>query len=368
MPQRLTNLLLLVVVAGLVASGLLGWVLPEPGTLPLYDLHRLLGVALLVLLLPKWPISRASLRRRLSNTGRFRSRRDHSVLFGLAGACCLAVSVGLGLAWTLGLVSYSAFAGYSPLNLHVYFGLALAIPLLGHAVRRWEHRPGLGRLLTRRAALRLALGSAATLLGWQAIQRLGERAAVAAGAPAGGESARAGAPAAGSVESSGPSLDARRPSGSKHAGSFSGNAYPTTIWLLDSVPDLSAETWRLTLSGRVARPGAVTYRDLGGLQRRETHAVLDCTGGWWSEQIWSGVAVGDLLGAYGVDPAARLASVVSVTGHGFTFALDELGGAILATHVGGEVLTPGHGYPVRLVLPGRRGFQWVKWVDRIEVV
>jgi DMSO/TMAO reductase YedYZ molybdopterin-dependent catalytic subunit len=41
--------------------------------------------------------------------------------------------------------------------------------------------------------------------------------------------------------------------------------------------------------------------------------------------------------------------------------------ALLATHVGGERLSHGHGFPLRLVAPGRRGFQWVKWVERVEV-
>jgi DMSO/TMAO reductase YedYZ molybdopterin-dependent catalytic subunit len=30
-------------------------------------------------------------------------------------------------------------------------------------------------------------------------------------------------------------------------------------------------------------------------------------------------------------------------------------------------LTAGHGFPVRIVAPGRRGFWWVKWVDRIAI-
>ncbi|MGH2675460.1 MAG: molybdopterin-dependent oxidoreductase, partial [Actinomycetota bacterium] len=30
-------------------------------------------------------------------------------------------------------------------------------------------------------------------------------------------------------------------------------------------------------------------------------------------------------------------------------------------------LDPGHGYPARIVAPGRRGFWWVKWVERVEL-
>ena len=49
------------------------------------------------------------------------------------------------------------------------------------------------------------------------------------------------------------------------------------------------------------------------------------------------------------------------------FALIATACVVLATHVGGEPLTHGHGAPCRLVVPGHRGFQWVKWVSRVEV-
>ena len=41
--------------------------------------------------------------------------------------------------------------------------------------------------------------------------------------------------------------------------------------------------------------------------------------------------------------------------------------ALLATGANGEPLTHGHGAPLRLVAPGRRGYAWVKWVSEIEV-
>lgn len=284
-------------------------------------------------LVPKQGIARASLRRRLALP-----RLDASLLVGVLAGVALAATLGLGLAWTLGLVSFDALAGYSPLNLHVFIGLAVLPLAVAHLMARWQPLPRAGRLLARRRLLRLAVLSVASLALWRGIEALaGARDAL------------------------------RRVTGSKHAGSFSGNAFPYTIWLFDEVPSLDAATWRLEIVGKVARPATLTYAQLSALPPRGMTAILDCTGGWWSEQVWRGAAVGDVLARHGVAGDAREATVVSVTGHRWTFPLEELQGALLATHVGGEVLDAGHGYPVRLVAPARRGFQWVKWVARIEI-
>jgi hypothetical protein len=62
----LTNDLLLALVLGLVLSGIFGWALPVAVAAPLYDVHRALGVAaLLVLLVWKQDVIRKSLGRRL---------------------------------------------------------------------------------------------------------------------------------------------------------------------------------------------------------------------------------------------------------------------------------------------------------------
>src|SRR5205823_7738707 len=131
----------------------------------------------------------------------------------------------------------------------------------------------------RRALLRLGGLAVATLAGWTALERV---------------------------------AGARRESGSKHAGSFSGNAYPVTIWAFDPVPAIDAASYRLRVLG-VPRPGALGYDALRAFPRRELTAVLDCTGGWWSEQVWRGVSVGELLAAHGVEDWRGWAVVVSLT-------------------------------------------------------
>src|SRR4051794_18976714 len=113
-PRRVTNLLLLSVVLGLAASGVLGWVLPVESGWIFWHAHRALGVALLLTLLLKAPIARSSLGRRVG-----RPELRFSVVPGVLAAMCLIGSVTLGLAWTLDLVSFDSWWGYSPLNVHV---------------------------------------------------------------------------------------------------------------------------------------------------------------------------------------------------------------------------------------------------------
>jgi len=97
-------------------------------------------------------------------------------------------------------------------------------------------------------------------------------------------------------------------------------------------------------------------------------ATLDCTGGFYSTQHWQGISVGDLLDHADVHVDARYVSFISVTSYRWSLPMEEARTALLATHVGEEPLSYEHGFPFRLVAPGRRGFEWVKWITRIEVL
>jgi DMSO/TMAO reductase YedYZ molybdopterin-dependent catalytic subunit len=46
----------------------------------------------------------------------------------------------------------------------------------------------------------------------------------------------------------------------------------------------------------------------------------------------------------------------STTGYARRFSLEEAGDLLLATHVENDTLSAEHGFPLRLVAPGHRGY------------
>jgi DMSO/TMAO reductase YedYZ molybdopterin-dependent catalytic subunit len=159
----------------------------------------------------------------------------------------------------------------------------------------------------------------------------------------------------------------RRFTGSREAGSFAGNAFPSSSWVADQPRPLDAATWRLTVGGAVARSLTLTYDELVAMGDA-LDATLDCTGGFYSAQHWRGARVGRLLDRAQPLPGAGWVRFTSITGYRWSLPLHEAASALLATHTGDEPLAYEHGAPARLVAPGRRGFEWVKWLVRVEVL
>src|SRR2546428_3718810 len=154
----------------------------------------------------------------------------------------------------------------------------------------------------------------------------------------------------------------RRFTGSYEFGSLEPSQLPGTQWMFDSVPVIDPRTWRLTVRfGTVTREW--TYEELLAFDDR-VRATLDCTGGFFSTQDWSGVWVSRLIAD---ETAAASLHIRSATGYDRRFAIANAGRLLLATRLGGTALDADHGIPVRLVWPDRRGDWWVKRVTEIRV-
>lgn len=330
MPYAWVNPALLALVVTQLASGLAGLLGSSDPYRVAFWAHAVGGYAILALIAFKAAVVRAAVRRRPGlGPGR--------AVLAVTAALLLTV-LGTALAWIL--AGPFGIAGVSGINLHAYLALALAAPLAWHARdRRWVTRePG---AMDRRAFLRAGLAVAAGLVLWQV-----ERTAQALLGTPGGR---------------------RRFTGSYETGSHTGR-FPVTSWLDDDPAPIDRDAWRLSVRGRVGRPLSLGLADLGGFAPALEEATLDCTGGWYTRQAWTGVRLGSILGAAGLLPGASSVVVRSVTGYERRFDLDHASRLLLATHVAGRELSHGHGGPARLVVAGRRGFDWVKWIVEVRVI
>ncbi len=303
-------LLLVAVLTGIVANTVgVNW------PLDLIQLHT--GAALAILLIAPWKY--VVIRRGLKRPRRRRSTKALSLTL----AALVLIAIGSGLLHSTGHAEF--FGPLTLMQIHVGSAVgALAVLLahfLIHAVRPKRADAD------RRALLRL------TLLG-------------------------AGAAAATAAWDRGAATQRR------FTGSVPKPELEITSWFDDPVPHLSAATWTIQVGPSTLDLSAVT-----GLPHETFTAILDCTSGWYSSQQWDGVRLSALLASAGVPPGAgRSVRVRSATGYARWFGAATLDDVWLVTAVNSRPLSYGHGFPARIVAPGRRGFWWVKWVVAVRAV
>lgn len=311
-----TNLALLALLAIAFLSGWLAFAFASAPTRWSLVIHAACGFGILVLLPWKSIIGRRGL-------GRPRPGRWASVLFG----ALVLISLAAGLLHSTGLLVY--WGPVTAMEFHVGSAIAAVPFAVWHvAARRLRVRP---TDLSRRSVLAagaVVAGAAVAYAASEAVVRV------------------TGMPGA-----------VRRFTGSYEAGSYQPGQMPVSSWMFDSVPQTNQHAWRLTAGGR-----KWSYDELSAFDDRLT-ATLDCTGGFFSTQEWAGARLDRLIGKVN----GTTIRVLSITGYDRRFPVDHASSLLLATRAGGYALDPGHGFPARLVVPGGRGFWWVKWVSAIEV-
>src|SRR5215216_5410986 len=335
---RFINILILVLFCVLGMTGLYGLIWSFPSWL--FEIHRIAGWALIVLIPWKTAISIRSLRRGFSR------KFDRSVLIVVSILLAVATLTILILAmkwtWQVGpaYVWIGPFA-YSAIGWHWGIALGLAPLFLFHVWKRWP-RPKQQDFLGRRQALKLMGVGAAAIATWRIAETLAR-----------------------SIESTG--LE-RRFTGSREYGSFTGLDFPITNGADQGKIRIDPQTWRLTLKGAVKNPLTFSYEDVLQLSNSEITATIDCTGGWYSTQAWRGIRLADLVAQAQVQQQKHILVLRDVSGYTAHFTLDDMSEILLATYVGDQILNHWHGYPLRAVVPSRRGGHWVKWLTEIEVI
>lgn len=317
--SRQVDVVLEIAVLVVVASGIASLAVGTSWGRGLTAVHGIGGLTILVLAPAK---ARGSVRTGLR-------RRRVSRWLSLVLAALVLLTIALGIAHSTGV--WFGVGYWSPLWTHVLAAFVLLGIFAWHVVSRRD-RPKVADL-DRRAVLRAGAVVAAASVTY-GVQEVATRALGSAGGD-------------------------RRFTGSHEVGSFDPARLPTVSWIDDTPPPSTrADGWRLDIAGE-----AVPIDRLRSLAR-PVEAAIDCTGGWWSRQSWDAVPLTDLLDG----GRARSIEVISTTGYTRLFPFGDGPDLYLAIGYGGEPLRRGHGAPVRLLAPGRRGPWWVKWVRSVDLV
>ena len=149
--------------------------------------------------------------------------------------------------------------------------------------------------------------------------------------------------------------------------------YVVTQNTVDPMPEMNL--WRLEVTGLVKNPGSYTYAQLQHLPSISRAITLECIANavghnLISTAIWQGVTLRTLLEQHGGSlPEAKFVAFYCIDGYNMSLPLDEVlaADALLAWRMNGVELPQQHGYPLRVLVPGRYGEENPKWLSRVEL-
>lgn len=134
----------------------------------------------------------------------------------------------------------------------------------------------------------------------------------------------------------------------------------------------TAADWTLTVVGPdVTR--TFVRAELVALGTTEVDLPISCVEGWSQMATWKGIRMRDLLGAVQAEPGSHV-RVTSLERHGGYRIMDmgpeyaEDPTTLVALELNGSTLDLDHGFPARVIAPGRPGVLQTKWIEKIEVL
>ena len=148
------------------------------------------------------------------------------------------------------------------------------------------------------------------------------------------------------------------------------------FYILGIAPEIPPD-WTLQIEGEVEQPLSLSLDDLKQYPQLDVEATLECnfsSGPIYlvSSGLWSGVSLNILLDQAKLKSSAK--SIIFRAHDGYwigPFSLDSImqkTDVMVAYGMNSQTLPELHGWPARMVLPGYTGNQWVRWLDRIEIL
>jgi DMSO/TMAO reductase YedYZ molybdopterin-dependent catalytic subunit len=137
------------------------------------------------------------------------------------------------------------------------------------------------------------------------------------------------------------------------------------------VPRYAPGQWDFRVFGLVAEEKRWSLGDLKALPQASVTSDIHCVTTWSRlDTTFRGVRVRDLLAGVAPKPGADFVLVHADPGYTTNLPLADLmtDGVLLATHEGGQPLSPEHGWPMRLVVPKLYFWKSAKWVRGFEFV
>ena len=128
--------------------------------------------------------------------------------------------------------------------------------------------------------------------------------------------------------------------------------------------------WDFRVYGEVDEPLTLTWAELNELPQETVTQDIHCVTRWSRfDTEFTGVPWSAIRERVGQRPSAHYA--IAHAEAGFTAnvpaAFLDMDGALLVTHAEGEPLTRDHGWPLRLVVPGKYFWKSAKWLRAIEL-
>ncbi|MEP6822913.1 MAG: molybdopterin-dependent oxidoreductase [Chthoniobacterales bacterium] len=140
-------------------------------------------------------------------------------------------------------------------------------------------------------------------------------------------------------------------------------------------PEVVRDDWRLDIIGQVENPRVWSFADIAALPAVEQETTLLCISygigsGLCSNAIWKGVSLSTLFAE--VKPKADVTTVLFHAADGYYETFDFKKAmeptTLVAYEMNGEPLPQRHGFPLRMIVPGRYGEKQPKWLTRIELL